>query len=88
MLDQFLVGRVSRISPEAPVPIVEFEHEENRIGGAANVAHNIARSAGGSSSSGSSGHDAAGDRLASALRGARSDRRPRDSSTIRRVPPR
>ena len=34
MLDQFLVGRVDRISPEAPVPIVEFDHEENRIGGA------------------------------------------------------
>ncbi len=41
MLDQFLVGRVTRISPEAPVPIVRFEHEENRIGGAANVANNI-----------------------------------------------
>jgi rfaE bifunctional protein kinase chain/domain len=42
MLDQFLVGRVTRISPEAPVPIVQFEREENRVGGAANVAHNIA----------------------------------------------
>jgi D-beta-D-heptose 7-phosphate kinase/D-beta-D-heptose 1-phosphate adenosyltransferase len=42
MLDQFLVGHVSRISPEAPVPIVRFEREENRIGGAANVANNIA----------------------------------------------
>jgi len=41
MLDQFLVGRVTRISPEAPVPIVRFEREENRIGGAANVANNI-----------------------------------------------
>lgn len=41
MLDQFLVGRVTRISPEAPVPIVHFEREENRIGGAANVANNI-----------------------------------------------
>ncbi len=42
MLDQFLIGRVTRISPEAPVPIVQFEREENRIGGAANVAHNVA----------------------------------------------
>jgi D-beta-D-heptose 7-phosphate kinase/D-beta-D-heptose 1-phosphate adenosyltransferase len=41
MLDQFLIGRVTRISPEAPVPIVQFDREENRIGGAANVAHNI-----------------------------------------------
>ena len=41
MLDQFLIGRVTRISPEAPVPIVVFDHEENRIGGAANVANNV-----------------------------------------------
>ena len=41
MLDQFLIGRVTRISPEAPVPIVHFDHAENRIGGAANVAHNV-----------------------------------------------
>ncbi|MEW6322932.1 MAG: D-glycero-beta-D-manno-heptose-7-phosphate kinase [Acidobacteriota bacterium] len=40
MLDQFLIGRVSRISPEAPVPVVEFAREEHRLGGAANVAHN------------------------------------------------
>jgi D-beta-D-heptose 7-phosphate kinase/D-beta-D-heptose 1-phosphate adenosyltransferase len=42
MLDRFIVGRVSRISPEAPVPVVAFDHETHRIGGAANVAHNIA----------------------------------------------
>ena len=42
MLDRFIVGRVSRISPEAPVPVVAFDHETFRIGGAANVAHNIA----------------------------------------------
>ena len=41
MLDQFLIGRVSRISPEAPVPIVHYGRSENRIGGAANVAHNV-----------------------------------------------
>ena len=41
MLDQFLIGSVTRISPEAPVPIVHFDHAENRIGGAANVAHNV-----------------------------------------------
>ena len=41
MLDQFLVGRVTRISPEAPVPVVAFEREETRLGGAANVAHNV-----------------------------------------------
>jgi len=42
MLDRFIVGRVTRISPEAPVPIVRFESEHARLGGAANVAHNIA----------------------------------------------
>ena len=42
MLDTFIVGRVTRISPEAPVPVVSFDHQSHRIGGAANVAHNIA----------------------------------------------
>ena len=41
MLDRFVIGRVSRISPEAPVPVVVFEHEEIRLGGAANVANNL-----------------------------------------------
>jgi D-beta-D-heptose 7-phosphate kinase/D-beta-D-heptose 1-phosphate adenosyltransferase len=41
MLDHFVIGRVDRISPEAPVPVVRFEHEEYRLGGAANVAHNV-----------------------------------------------
>jgi D-beta-D-heptose 7-phosphate kinase/D-beta-D-heptose 1-phosphate adenosyltransferase len=42
MVDHFLVGRVDRISPEAPVPVVRFERDEFRLGGAANVAHNVA----------------------------------------------
>ncbi len=42
MLDHFVTGRVERISPEAPVPVVLFEHEQFRLGGAANVAHNVA----------------------------------------------
>ncbi|MBA4149215.1 MAG: D-glycero-beta-D-manno-heptose-7-phosphate kinase [Verrucomicrobia bacterium] len=41
MLDQFLWGRVSRISPEAPVPVVDFERESFMPGGAANVARNL-----------------------------------------------
>src|SRR5688500_7101993 len=41
MLDKFIAGRVTRLSPEAPVPVVMFDHESHRIGGAANVAHNI-----------------------------------------------
>src|SRR3954447_18166640 len=42
MLDHFVIGRVDRISPEAPVPVVQFDYEEYRLGGAANVAHNVA----------------------------------------------
>jgi len=41
MLDQFIWGRVSRISPEAPVPVVEFDRESFMPGGAANVARNL-----------------------------------------------
>jgi D-beta-D-heptose 7-phosphate kinase/D-beta-D-heptose 1-phosphate adenosyltransferase len=41
MVDKFIVGRVSRISPEAPVPVVTFDHDLHRMGGAANVASNI-----------------------------------------------
>ncbi|MEO7299803.1 MAG: D-glycero-beta-D-manno-heptose-7-phosphate kinase [Verrucomicrobiota bacterium] len=41
MLDQFLWGHVARISPEAPVPVVEFDRESFMPGGAANVARNL-----------------------------------------------
>lgn len=41
MLDQFIWGHVARISPEAPVPVVEFERESFIPGGAANVARNL-----------------------------------------------
>src|SRR5262245_61731590 len=40
MLDQFIFGTVGRISPEAPVPVVNYRHEQYRAGGAANVALN------------------------------------------------
>ena len=42
MLDRYLWGRVSRISPEAPVPVVKVESQTYRLGGAANVAANLA----------------------------------------------
>jgi len=41
MLDRYIWGSVSRISPEAPVPVVDMEQEQARLGGAANVAKNI-----------------------------------------------
>ncbi|HMK76053.1 MAG TPA: D-glycero-beta-D-manno-heptose-7-phosphate kinase, partial [Thermodesulfobacteriota bacterium] len=46
MMDQSILGKVSRISPEAPVPVIIAEVENFNLGGAANVAHNI-RSLGG-----------------------------------------
>ncbi|MCC6398445.1 MAG: D-glycero-beta-D-manno-heptose-7-phosphate kinase [Bacteroidetes bacterium] len=46
MVDRYYWGSVRRVSPEAPVPVVEVESESVRLGGAANVAHNI-RSLGG-----------------------------------------
>jgi len=42
MLDRYLWGRVSRISPEAPVPVLHLERETDAAGGAANVARNLA----------------------------------------------
>jgi rfaE bifunctional protein kinase chain/domain len=41
MMDRFIWGKVSRISPEAPVPVVVVDHEDSRLGGAANVVNNI-----------------------------------------------
>lgn len=41
MLDRYLFGEVDRISPEAPVPVVRVTREEERLGGAANVALNV-----------------------------------------------
>jgi len=46
MMDRSILGKVSRISPEAPVPVIIAETEDFNLGGAANVAHNI-RSLGG-----------------------------------------
>lgn len=41
MIDRYVYGSVTRISPEAPVPVLEWKKTENRLGGAANVALNI-----------------------------------------------
>jgi len=63
MLDRFIVGHVSRISPEAPVPVVQFQREHVRLGGAANVAHNISALGGRASLIAIVGDDAAARRL-------------------------
>ena len=70
MLDRFIVGRVTRISPEAPVPIVRFESEHLRLGGAANVAHNIVALGGRASLVGIVGVDAAAESLRAHLAAA------------------
>ena len=41
MLDAYILGNVTRVSPEAPVPVVSLNKKENRIGGAGNVALNL-----------------------------------------------
>jgi len=63
ILDEYVWGRVSRISPEAPVPIVEVGHESKSLGGAANVAHNLAALGAGPLLCGVVGTDRMGRRL-------------------------
>ena len=67
MLDQFVWGRVDRISPEAPVPVVEVTHETFHLGGAANVAHNVAALGGRVAVAGVLGRDSAGRRALAEL---------------------
>jgi D-beta-D-heptose 7-phosphate kinase/D-beta-D-heptose 1-phosphate adenosyltransferase len=69
MVDQFVIGTVDRISPEAPVPIVRFDHETWRLGGAANVAHNVAALGGRVDAIGVVGNDPDGARLLEDLSG-------------------
>jgi rfaE bifunctional protein kinase chain/domain len=63
MLDRYWFGEVSRISPEAPVPIVRVEKREERLGGAANVARNAAALGAQVGLLGVVGSDEAGDSL-------------------------
>ena len=63
MLDEFVWGKVSRISPEAPVPVVHVTGESWFPGGAANVARNLHEFAGSVAVAGITGADAAGERL-------------------------
>ena len=70
MLDKFIAGRVTRISPEAPVPVVMFDHESYRIGGAANVANNVAALGGHATLIAVTGQDEAAATLAQACREA------------------
>jgi D-beta-D-heptose 7-phosphate kinase/D-beta-D-heptose 1-phosphate adenosyltransferase len=69
MLDQFIWGRVSRISPEAPVPVVQVTSESFHLGGAANVAANIRALGGRATVVGVVGRDDFGRRIVEELRG-------------------
>ena len=73
MLDRFIVGTVSRISPEAPVPVVRFRSEYVRLGGAANVAHNLAALGAAVTLVGLVGRDDAAARVRDALKAVQID---------------
>src|SRR3990167_2769742 len=70
MLDRYWFGETNRISPEAPVPIVKVDHMDNRPGGAANVALNIAALGASISLLGITGQDEAAERLKDQLSAA------------------
>ena len=76
MLDEFIWGRVRRISPEAPVPVVEVERQTLVLGGAGNVAANLVALGARPAPLGVVGEDANADRLRSAFAeiGVASDR--------------
>jgi len=68
MLDRYWYGDASRISPEAPVPVVLWQREEERPGGAANVARNCARLGASTRLLSVVGRDGEGERLAKLLK--------------------
>src|SRR5437764_15192990 len=67
MLDEFVYGEVSRISPEAPAPVIAAQRSEIHIGGAGNVARNVASLGARCIFVGLVGQDDAGQRLADPL---------------------
>ena len=77
MLDEFVYGEVSRISPEAPAPVIAVQRSESNIGGAGNVARNIASLGAACIFVGLIGEDAAGAQLKAAL-----SREPRIESVL------
>jgi D-beta-D-heptose 7-phosphate kinase/D-beta-D-heptose 1-phosphate adenosyltransferase len=71
MLDRFIWGDVERISPEAPVPVLRVSSESFRLGGAANVVHNICSLGGAAVACGVIGRDDAGRKVLKELRRVR-----------------
>src|ERR1700694_5227630 len=68
MLDEFIWGDVTRISPEAPVPVVDIRRESTHLGGAANVLANLLALGAKASVIGVIGDDFAGERIRSSVR--------------------
>lgn len=75
MMDEFVWGKVTRISPEAPVPVVEVSDETRLLGGAANVLHNIVSVGGRAMLSGVVGQDRPGRELIKMLTDSGADPR-------------
>ncbi|MFK8052968.1 MAG: bifunctional D-glycero-beta-D-manno-heptose-7-phosphate kinase/D-glycero-beta-D-manno-heptose 1-phosphate adenylyltransferase HldE [Woeseiaceae bacterium] len=73
MLDQYWFGGTDRISPEAPVPVVHVKHDEERPGGAANVAVNLSMLGCQTALLGPCGNDSAADRLDATLQARQID---------------
>src|SRR6476659_5847225 len=67
MLDEFVYGEISRISPEAPAPVIAVQRSETNVGGAGNVARNIAALGARCIFVGLAGEDEAGAKLKAAL---------------------
>lgn len=80
MLDEFVWGDVTRISPEAPVPVVDIRRESVHLGGAANVLANLVALGARASVVGVVGQDQAGERLRAELR--RTTNLERDHETL------
>ncbi len=70
MLDEFVWGDVTRISPEGPVPVVDVRRESSHLGGAANVLANLRALGSGAGLVGVVGDDGAGERLRAELKAA------------------
>src|SRR5438270_12400641 len=68
MLDEFLWGDVTRISPEAPVPVVDIRRESTHLGGAANVLANLVALGANACVVGIVGDDFAGERICGSVR--------------------
>ncbi|MGH9387900.1 MAG: PfkB family carbohydrate kinase [Vicinamibacterales bacterium] len=87
MLDEYLTGDCSRLSPEAPVPVVAVSSHKTTLGGAANTAHNITALGGKAVLVGLSGDDDAGRQLMSQATQARIEFVPLvdNRSTVRKV---